>query len=859
MKNVRTALLAFAAATLVWLVFSWPLPLHMSEAASTGVAKRQANGLEIHAMIPGDHLQFIYYLWLAGDYLTGQTPFFYNLYEFNLGDDLERYRPGSYYFPWCVAFLGLESFGNRAVAWNLLVVLALGLLAWFTLLLTRRYTERPAEAWVGALLVLVFPYQWIQLLGGSPAGYGMVMIPLLFLGLDLAIRDERPLGGVLAGTALLVATFTDTHAFYFGALAAPAWAVVAWSQRRPWPGWTNLRCYLRMARALSPSLLLVGAAIWLTTSGTKNIAQSKAAGGRTVNEVSLFTPKAEGLFAWQHIDISYHVYVGFVITALLLAGWLVALIRARPTRPDEPGRPAWMMTFLVGGSVMVALLALGPFSPWEGRVFTAVRKFVPHYDMIRQTAKIYVILPSLLAVGAVVALRQLRLAWPARGARALAPVIASLLAVEYYLQSMPILNRVETRQGAYAAVADHAAARQQAPRALILPLWPGDSHFTSIYQHYASLYRIRMMNGYRPFVPTPYLEQVWQPFKSVNLGEFTDAQRTNLLGRGVHYLVLHEDLFPEKVSPFPIATTLKRLHQNPYLEFLAQDGPVWSFRILSEPRSTPSTWGSSWNYIFPATHLELERAPLAGAPVVDDPTAGGRRFLRMTDSTSVVASVQVETLDQPGLRWILRLRGQGQFTWDHTVASNRIGSVRTLVNDEAWHWQTFPIPAITGLTQVGFALHSVEGRVEVDTAKLVAGPWPSLAIGESITLPAPGFFHAGNIDPTRDTVEFRAGRDREALMLYGPKLPVMPGRYRIESRFSTPAETQREVAVWIAACPEGAPEIGRIPLLAGETQAGAEMTIPNNQPLLLALLYYARDDLSIGPVTLTRLPDEATP
>ncbi len=854
MNKVRIALLAFGLAILVWLLFAWPLPLHLSDAASTGVAKRQANGMQVHAMIPGDHLQFIYYLWLSGDYLTGRTPFFYNLYEFNLGNDSERYRPGSYYFPWNVLYAAMEAVSNRVVAWNLLAVVALGLLAWFTFLLAHRYTDRDREAWIGVVLALVFPYQWVQLLGGSPAGFGMVLIPLLFLGLDLAVREERWTGGLLAGLALLFATFTDTHAFYFGALAAPAWIILAWSQRRPWLGWWNWSSYRRMLLALSPAALLVGAAVLLTQSGTKNLAESKAADGRTVNEVSLFTPKMEGFFAWRHIDISYHIYIGYAITALILTGWLLALWRTRQRSTTEKGRPAWLLTLLALGSTTVALLALGPFSPLDGRLFTAVRKIIPHYDMIRQTAKIYVILPSLLAVGAVAASRQWRLVLADRiSTRWLAPVVALLFGVEYFFQSMPILSRVDLQQGAYAAVAADAAANNIAPRALILPLWPGDSHFTSIYQHYASLYRIRMMNGYRPFVPLEYIEQVWHPLKTINLGEFTEAQRTNLLGRGIDYLVLHEDLFPEKVSPFPIATTLKRLLDHPYLEFLAQDGPVWSFRILASPRREPNTIGATWTTIFPATHLELERMPFAGAPILDDDTAGGRRFLRVTSPTSRVSSVHVETLDQPVLRWILRLRGRGSFTWDHTVASNVVAHEELDIASPDWTWKTIPIPPSTGVTLVGFMVHDLQGAVDFDTAKLVAGPWPALAPGQSITIPAPCFFHAGNIDPVRDTVEFRAGRDREALMLYGPKLPMEPGRYRIESNFTTPAPNGTTVAVWIAACPEGAPEIGRIPLVSGSTLAAGELIIPNNQPFLLALLYFAKDHLSIGPVTVTRL------
>ena len=89
-----------------------------------------------------------------------------------------------------------------------------------------------------------------------------------------------------------------------------------------------------------------------------------------------------------------------------------------------------------------------------------------------------------------------------------------------------------------------------------------------------------MVDGYNPFIGKDYFENVFRRFESVNQGVISDEQLAKLNEMGVHWVLFHENLFPEKVSPFPAAATLKNLLTHPRLQLLAQDGPVWAFRIL---------------------------------------------------------------------------------------------------------------------------------------------------------------------------------------------------------------------------------------------------------------------------------------
>jgi hypothetical protein len=847
-KKRRLALYSLALTLAVWLVIAWPLPRLFNDAIPVGVSKRETPHPALVHMMAGDHLQFVYYLWIVSDFLTGKTPFFYNLYEFNTGDDAERYRPGSYYFPLSVVYSVFHWMNGRAFAWNTVSLLALWLAAYSVWRLGRRYTDSDLVAGTGALLALLFPYQWIQLFGGSPAGFGMAMTPLMILGLDRAVRDESRTGGWIAGLVLLCMGMIDTHAFYFGALMVPCWCLVAFTQRSSF-AWARVGSYLRLLRALWPVPALAALAYLQTQIGTRHISQSHAAGGRRVSEVALFAPKAEGLWAWKELDPSYHIYFGYLITAVLAAGLLLTLVHALRRRE----RAAWQRFGLMGlvtlGVTGVILLAMGPFSPFEGRAFNAARKYLPSYTMIRQTAKIFVLLPSLLAVGVVMTLHTLRDLLPRRTWHAVLAALALGFSAEYFCQSKLLISLIDRTNAAYAAARADATDPARPPRAVIIPLWPGDSHYTSVYQFYASLYRIRMVNGYRPFVPREYIEGIFEPFRSLNLGVADDAQLDDLLHRGIDYILLHEDLFPEKVSPFPVASTLYGLLNHPRLRLLRQDGPTWAFRILPEAAERPPV-ARHWTYFFPARRFEAERLERHATSPREDAAASDGSYVQLSGE-ALIASNPLFAPGLPGLRWTFRVRGKGVLVCERLIEGLTLPAQELQVDVADWHWIEIPAGEFTGASGVSFRLRCRDGAVDVDMAKLVAGTWASPAPGNSITIPAPCFFHAGSIDLDRDVVSFVANRDRSDLIFYGPKLPLEPGSYRIEVDFRAASPEGTALGSWIMACPEGT-EVGRFNLTVGSPAAGG-VELTNNLPFLCAFVYGGKADLDLRSVTITRL------
>lgn len=597
------AALSLAVTLLVWIVCSWPLPRHVASTVPHGVTRPDDHGNAILPMEAGDHLQLMYHFWLFKDMLAGRTPWFGNIYEFNLGDDAARREPGAYYFPFSLFFAVGDVLAGRAFGWNLASFGSLWLTVVFTFWLVRRMGAGPPLAWLLAGVVLCLPYRWHALMGGSPTGFSMCWPPLLMVGLDLAVREERARGGALAGLALLFAGWDDTHTLFFGALLCPLWCLVCFVRRTDF-AWAKPEAYLRIVAALVP--VFVG--LFLTLITTKNMTGSveKASlPGRTPHEVLLSSPSHVGLLFWTDNSLNHQIYFGWCMAALCLAGSLAALWLFRRDRSQAR---TFVALVLVGLTITVCVaLSLG-FRGWfDGLAIRAARKLLPPYGMIRQPAKVFCLMPSLLAVSLSLSLGSLLvLAGRQRWIFRLVCAVLLLAGVEYTLQFHVHLSRVDDAQGAYAAVVRAGDEDGKPPHAIVLPIWPGDSHFTSIYQHHASLYRIRLVNGYRPFVPSSYRKELFRTLAPLNEGRLDDAILDRLRAMGVNCIVLHEDMFPEKVSPRPVAFTLKKLLNHPRLELLAHDHAVWSWRILDQPRSVTPV-GTSWNIWFPNYRTPPER------------------------------------------------------------------------------------------------------------------------------------------------------------------------------------------------------------------------------------------------------------
>ena len=190
--------------------------------------------------------------------------------------------------------------------------------------------------------------------------------------------------------------------------------------------------------------------------------------------------------------------------------------RARPrsAQPATYGGPALAALALVGlaarrragdggsGSSTAAVLAsglvlmLGPTLP-AFPLYEALHRWLPLFAMIRNPRK----LELLVAVGSLVL--------AAFGARAVLGRLAAAsarrrLMVAGVLTGLVLVATPPWHGIAVARFGDSPvfeALRHGATRVLYLPIWPGDSAYSSLYLYAITRTRVPAVNGYSPFVP----------------------------------------------------------------------------------------------------------------------------------------------------------------------------------------------------------------------------------------------------------------------------------------------------------------------------------------------------------------------
>lgn len=828
--------LLLLAGLLLWMCAAWPLPRHFAGAIPNTHQRTVSEAVQ--PLAAGDHLQLLYHFWLGLDALTGHSPFFHNVYEFNLGDDSARTQPDLYYLPFSLVYMALAPWAGPAAGWNaaglasvLLGVLGMGLWA-------RRFTPSPGLALLAALLASSLPYRWITLFSGSPTGFAMAFPPLLAYGLDRAIRDRSPWGGAWAGLALFFSFTTDLHVFYFSALAAPFFGLLSLWRAAPsfrqWPG-----AIRRAVPALAPFALLALAAAGISALASRHLAGSAMASGRTLAEMASYSPRAVGLVTTASAGMTNHVYVGVPLFALLAAGlaaWSWPIFRRDGAAVPSAGDRRAVLA-LAAATVVVLLLALGIHGPFEGIPVRVIRKVVPKYDMIRQPAKIFCLLPVLLAPLLVLLLDRLFRFGRRRAVRAGTLACAALLSLWTLVQSLgmtvPGFCRLPGPNTAYEAVArDEAANAGRPPQALALPLWPGESHWTSLCEYAVMYSRIRLVNGYAPAVPAGYFTNVFKKYESLNQGFATDDQLDDLLKMGVRHLVLHANAFPEKVSPFPPAATLRTLVGHPRLALIGDDGQTFAFRILPK-HDVGHTPHANWTDTLHAAALQWTWNP----PQETANAQTSRLFLR------------APVFSASNLRYLLRLApGSAQ---PLLVPPGNEGVARLthpIAGLPDWLQAELPTPT-------GALVSAAAGPVALAHAILAAGDLPAPGPDGAIHIPPALLFHAGHSVPGQSAVAFDPATVAAGQVLYGPNLPVPPGVYDITLSYSAqgPAGIFRLLTL-----PGKQPVAGALLVPGAETQVFPAVPL-GADPIRFEFHYTAQApvvlrDIVLAPATLRLQP-----
>jgi hypothetical protein len=842
MSTRKELFITLLAAILLVGVFSWPLYLHFADGIP--YSSRRTEPEPVRHMVMGDHLQLLYHFWLPADWVAGGTRFGYDLYQFNAGDDDFRSFPKTDYLPFTGIFALLHLFFGRATSWNAVSVFAIWMALFFTWRLVRLHEVQRWPSFTLALMAISFPYQWACLFGGSPTGFAMMTVPMLFYGIERAVRHGSLVGGLLAAAAITTAFWTDTHVLLFSYMLGPFWVfmTVLHDGKFPWRNWAD-----RMARikALLPLLVMAVLTMSLRLRTKQRFDdESVVGGGWSWDVLRIFSPSPRGLFTWQSMRHDYHVYLGYLIVTILIVAFAIAIVAF--VRRKQWNRLLYFCVLAAALLVMVAF-SLGTNGPRHGIFLQLARSLVPPITMMRQTAKIFAMFGPIIAVLAVPLWQWLSADQRNRMVRTILPAMLALAVIsEWVLQVRPGISILNVRQEAYAAVAADAVDA----RAVAVPIWPGDSAWSSLYQHDSSLHRLRMLNGYSPVVSSDYIDKIFSPLISLNSGVLTDAQIDFLKSMGVRYLIFQQDAFPEQVSWFPVGATLQKFLRHPRLELLRQDRNVYAFRIGDRAKPAESPAWDLFGSRFMAD-ASFERAP-EGAIIAEDPTAGFGRFMRLAQPGSAVWFRQVDQYDMPDPLLMVRARGRGQ--WN--VMLQQCDTERSYpmqVNSEEWTWVVWPLSWIEDdctWWRVGFQLQ--DGQLDLDAVSFVSGVPPVLEPGESYLIKAPTFYHAGYTDLDKDAVVLTPQHEPTGRIFYGPRWVLPDGVYSAEIEWVLPPLSGELVGrLEIKLNPQRVE--GVVEIRGPSHEPLVFSTRPVNLPLEFGLHYERKAKVAIRGIRITRI------
>jgi hypothetical protein len=798
--GVLLVLLGLAAA----VIYTTPLARHFHEAIpyAYGVSwERRVQGL-----VPGDQLQFFYFLSLTDDMVHGRVPWFQDPYQFSAPDPSTRRN--FFFLPFSLLFAAAAPLG-RATAYNLLLWLSFPATALSTFLLAGRLGAGVLGSSLAATALTLLPYRVASLAGGHPTGVTFFLLPLTLYFLEAAWQDARRLAAAGAGLCLVCLSVNEPHFLYFFMFLLPLWlsfavwrleptrrargisATCAWLAlaavgptaatavhrvRHGAVAWTLTDLLLLFAvvwgtlalawrisaevrarvgdeaweseaRSYTPLLLLgayavqlvadvphLGLAVCATTVAALLVCKGAAfraavalarrplyraavsrltrlwpaaagllaaaafllqyklsfidpsgqGGGRSLREIDLFAPHAIDFFRRSRGVLTREIYPGGVVAVLALAGLSTREGRA-----------------LVLVAALFAVLVLGPNAPPWLPLYGAALHVIPFFSIIRQPAKLFAVTAVALALaaglGATALSRRIgRFGRAALGFAGLAAIFSDFSGV------LPLgVSRLPADNTAYREI----TARGAGSNLLELPLWPGDSAFSSIYQYWATRTRVATVNGYSPTVPRDYVGRVYRPLESMNVGELGEEQNRLLDDLRVRLVTLHRDAYPPKVGLYPYRFALASMRRNPNLRPVAVDDGVCLFERVPAPyRAWDQTVPWPMGVMFEAESLVLG----AGARVADEHASGGMIVRGRTGDDLPVVYGPYRPMPRGRYEVRFRVRGHGRVEVSADLGRVELASARVNAAD----WREVPLgPVVDRSRTVEFRVWGDGGAV----------------------------------------------------------------------------------------------------------------------------------------------------
>ncbi|VAX19621.1 hypothetical protein MNBD_NITROSPINAE03-737, partial [hydrothermal vent metagenome] len=464
-----------------------------------------------------------YHLGLLRDAVRGKIDWFSNPYEFATSYTKEP-GPSTYFLPFSILSIPLLGHSIQA-GYNLLILLSLFFGGLSAYLFTKRVTGSLAGGLAGGLLFDIVPVRLTELYGGHPSGFALFLFPLTLYFFDKALFGRSFFYSALAGICSVALAYQYLFFSYFLLIF-----LLPYSIFRLVPAVKSAIKAARMKKLIVASLpFLAGIGLTLYAGMSFDsgfLGGSTSEGGRSMAEIALFSPPVKGA-----IDKTsgMSVYLGYALLLLPVSIIIAFILRKKGDREGNE------ILFFVSVFIISYCLAFGLSLDQYVPLYSFFYDHFPYFSLSRTPAKIMVI--AIFAIS-VLAGYVVKYTWR-RGLpiRIAGVLLIAFIAADFHPGGPIGVTFLDKENKIYAAIAKDGSADN---KVLNLPIWPGDSAWSSIYQFYAVESGTYMLNGYSPLVAKKYIDNIFWPLVAMNSGAVGKKEVDLLKNEGVKWIVFHE-------------------------------------------------------------------------------------------------------------------------------------------------------------------------------------------------------------------------------------------------------------------------------------------------------------------------------
>jgi len=302
-------------------------------------------------------------------------------------------------------------------------------------------------------------------------------------------------------------------------------------------------------------------------------------GGRSMADVNLFSPRFGDFWVRDNSDPERLIYIGICsLLGISYAFWRLVKSVFRPRQEFVPSQSI-LIAFFIFVFLLTYTLALG-LSFGDISIYEFCFHHIPFFNYPRVPGRMAVLAFLSAAIITAWSVNCITASLSHNGMPKLAKLFGFLVAASIVLEFHPLrLTGITTLTAnpIYASI----ERTDTSAKLLELPIWPGDSHQSSLYEYFTTIDKLPRINGYSPIVKRTFIDSVYNPLYTLNLGYLDYDQYKLLRALNVNYMTIHTDpdIFPIRVSGNPPLFTVRRMQASPYVDSIGENAGTHLFKL----------------------------------------------------------------------------------------------------------------------------------------------------------------------------------------------------------------------------------------------------------------------------------------